>query len=215
MSKNPSFLGTPTKPSSAPYQRARKHTRRVTFLRQVLPVTAFMILAVLFGWPLLKDALTPDLPEMPKLDKSQILENKVIAPRMHSKDRHGHDFTIAADAALKSSDVDTVTHLEKPKAQLQTDNQGSMKVEAFEGDYDQKEHVLHYNQDVTIHTGEGFVLKTEKADVQVNDKKAVGVHPVDGKGPAGDIQSDKGFEATKDQITFKGQTKMIIKQGNK
>lgn len=215
MSKNPSFLGKTTRPSRTSYQRANRNTRRVTLLRQVLPVTAFIILATLFGWPLLKDVMTPDLPELPKLDKSQILQNKVVAPRMHSKDRHGHDFSIAADAAVKTSDTDTVTHLEKPKAQMHTDGQGPMKVQAFEGDYDQKENVLHYNQDVTIETGDGFVLKTEKADVQVHDKKAVGVHPVKGQGPAGDVQSDQGFEATKDQITFKGQTKMIIKQGNK
>ena len=66
---------------------------------------------------------------------------------------------------------------------------------------------------MTLKTGDGFVLKTEKADLDVKAHKAKGHLPVTGKGPAGDVDAKDGFEADKDTVHFKGQTKMIFKQG--
>lgn len=212
MSERLNSLGKATNPADS-ISRAQRNTRRVNFLKQVFPAVAIFIVVLLLGWPYLKDGFTPDLPELPKIEKAQLKSNKVLAPRMHSLDRHGREFKLQADSARKENDQDVLTHLEKPQSQLADEQKGPMTIKASEGDYDQSQQVLHYNHDVTLQTGDGFVLKTEKADLDVKAHKAEGHLPVTGRGPAGDVDAKDGFEADKDTVHFKGQTKMIFKQG--
>ena len=193
--------------------RAKVNTRRVKFLKHIFPAIAVFLALLLLVWPYLKDQMTPDMPELRKIERAQLKSNKVLAPSMHSLDRHGRAFKLKANSALKNSDKDVVTHLEKPHSELEDKEKGPMSIQAHEGDFDQSKQVLHYNHDVTLKTGDGFVLKTEQADLNVKEHKAVGHEPVKGRGPAGDVDAKDGFEADKDTIYFKGQTKMIFKQG--
>ena len=85
------------------------------------------------------------------------------------------------------------------------------EVTAPRGLYDRVNETLDLYEDVLLVDAEGYVFNSTHAQVFPQTGRVIGVEPLDGTGPLGDIRSDS-YELDRDSgiVTFVGRVKTII-----
>jgi lipopolysaccharide export system protein LptC len=191
------------------------YSKRVKLLRTVLPLTGFILLVLIIAWPFGKQLYEKQFEEEPQASKKLILENRLLNPQIVDSDEKDHPFALAAKSSLQSNE--NQADLDKPRGKIKTDQDTEVEITADQGNYDQDAGTLTYQNNVTLTTSDGYVFKTNKAQLHLKTHIADGHDPISGHGPTGQIEADKGFKMDKNKktLSFYGATRLILTDNKK
>lgn len=181
-------------------------------MKIILPIGIFLSVVLSLFWPYLQ---TIKKEEVVAIDtsKPEISENRMIRPHYLSTDGKGQPFEVDAEWAKNKSEHET--DLYSPEGSLTVFEGESYKLEAKEGHYNKEKQTLDLSQDVILTSSDGYVVKTESAHIDINDKQIEGNAYIEGEGPGGEIMGTNGFiietrPKGKKVITLKGPARVVI-----
>ncbi len=195
--------------SVSPDPGIERYSKIVKILRFLLPAMALTIIVVLFSWTSMEKNIEP-LAEEQNMPKT-IGQNELINPHFESHDADQQPYNITADRAYQDQDRLDLVHLEKPKADMSLKDGSWVELEANNGQYDQEKGLLSLHGKIKLFHDDGYVLHTNRLDIDIERQYAETGLPVSGEGPAGTLQaSGMKAQGNKGAIIFKGPAKATI-----
>jgi lipopolysaccharide export system protein LptC len=191
---------------------ADRYSRRVFFLKRMLPAVGLTLLLLVAVWPRLHPLLQQVQFGFPAIDLREARELRMVNPRYAGLDRYNRPYVITAEAGRQVPDREDVMALEQPKAVMTVHGGASVVVTAATGIYQSQAQLLDLFDDVTLVHENGTRFVTRRGHLNLSDNTAEGHDPVEGHGPNGDI-SGEGFQILSkgDTIIFTGRSDLLLK----
>ena len=188
------------------------YSRRVAFLKRVLPAIGVTLLLLIALWPRLAPLWERMRFAFPAIDLRDARELRMLNPRYAGNDRLGRPYVVTAAVGHQAPDRQDLMSLEAPRADMKSHGGAEIVVTADTGVYQSQTQLLDLFSNVTLVHENGTRFTTETARLDVAHNSAEGSNPVEGHGPSGDIKSqgfriyDKG-----ETIVFTGASDMVLK----
>lgn len=190
-----------------------RHTRRVRFLRVLLPITALGLVASIFLFPrsiLLTDFGLSGL----SIDPSDGL--RLSNPHFAGTTDDGRRYRVRADWALPDAPDPEVIELGPVEGELERDAERVLTLRAQAGAYRPGVNRLRLEGAVTAESGDGYRLDVLSADVDFAAQTLRAEGPVRGEGPlglieAGSMRAERG--ASGDLLWFEDRVRVIVTPG--
>jgi len=189
--------------------QARKRSELIGFLRILFVVCAAVSAGIMIG-PIVASSLTGSTNSTVSIDGDEVVT--MVNPRFTGRNIAGDAFVITADTARRRRADSSVIDLVNPHL---IDESGT-QVLAPTGVYNQNEEYLDLFGDVNVKDGEGYAFRTTAARVFVQEGRVVGLEPLSGIGPLGDVRSDS-YEIVDDgdRVILRGNVDMTIYPGGR
>lgn len=184
--------------------QARARTQAVKYIRFGLVALAIITLGVFLGF-VARNAYERTGANSLVLDVDQTVA--MVNPRFTGRDGSGSLYVITADSAQQRRENEDQIDLTNPKLL----DALSREVTAPRGLYDRANETLDLYEDVLVVDERGYVFNSTHARVFPNTGRVVGLEPLDGTGPLGDIRSDS-YELDRDSgiVTFQGRVRTVF-----
>src|SRR5437868_8157417 len=188
------------------------YSRRVAFLKRVLPAIGVTLLLLIALWPRLAPLWERMRFAFPAIDLRDARELRMLNPRYAGNDRLGRPYVVTAAVGHQAPDRQDLMSLEEPRADMKSHGGADVVVTADTGVYQSQTQLLDLFGHVTLVHENGTRFVTGSARLDVAHNSAEGSDPVEGHGPSGNIKSqgfriyDKG-----DEIIFTGAADMLLK----
>ena len=184
--------------------QARQRTQPVRYMRFALVAAAIITLGIFLGF-MARNAYDRALGNSVAITGDQTVA--MVNPRFTGRDGSGQLYIITSETAQQRRENEHLIDLVNPKL---VDSFGG-EVTAPRGLYDRVNETLDLYEDVLLVDAEGYVFNSIHAQVFPQTGRVIGVEPLDGTGPLGDIRSDS-YELDRDSgiVTFVGRVKTII-----
>jgi lipopolysaccharide export system protein LptC len=206
----PAFAGTARSTASA-VGVDRRHTRRVTVLKRVLPATGVALLLLIAIWPRLQPLWERMRFSLPAIDLRDAQQLRMINPRYSGIDREGRPFVVTAASGRQIPDREDLVSLQAPVAEIKLRSGAEVHATAVSGVYQSQTSLIDLFGDVTVTHQDGTRFVTQTARVNTAQNAAEGNDPVSGNGPAGEIDA-QGFRIIDrgETIIFTGHADMLL-----
>jgi lipopolysaccharide export system protein LptC len=203
----------PIRPSGGhPREDSDRYSRRVAFLKRLLPVVGLTLLALVAIWPRLGPLLESVRFALPVIDLREARELRMLNPRYAGLDRYNRPYVITAAVGRQVPNRDDLMSLERPRAELLMRRDALVVMTAATALYQSQAQLLDLFDDVNLvhENGTRFVTKTAHLDIAAST--AEGHDPVSGRGPSGDIDA-QGFRILEkgNKIIFTGKSDLLLK----
>ena len=215
--EQPSSLRSPVAPingrnSSLQASVVDRYSRRVQFLKRILPAVGVALLLLVAVWPRLHPLLQQVGLGFPAIDLREARELRMVNPRYSGLDRYNRPYVVTAAVGRQVPDRNDVMALEQPKAVMTVHGGASVVVTAATGVYQSQPQLLDLFDDVNLIHENGTRFVTRRAHVHLSDDTAEGHDPVEGHGPSGDI-AGQGFQISSkgETIVFTGKSNALLK----
>jgi lipopolysaccharide export system protein LptC len=189
-----------------------RYSRRVAFLKRLLPAIGVTLLLLVAGWPRLAPLLERVRLGFPAIDLREARELRMVNPRYGGFDRYNRPYVVTAAIGRQVPDRNDVMALERPKAVMTVHGGASVVLTAATGVYQSQAQLLDLFTDVNLVHENGTRFVTQRAHLNLSDNSAEGHDPVEGHGPSGDI-TGQGFRILSkgETILFTGQSHLLFK----
>ena len=177
-----------------------RYSRRVAFLKRVLPAVGVTLLLLVAGWPRLAPLLESVRLGFQAIDLREARELRMVNPRYAGLDRYNRPYVVTAAIGRQVPDRNDVMALERPKAVMTVHGGAYVVLTAATGIYQSQAQLLDLFTGVNLIHENGTRFVTRRAHLNLSDNTAEGHDPVEGHGPSGDI-TGQGF-----RILSKGET---------
>lgn len=197
--------------SEKPTGPARRR-RTVVIVRRGLLLGAILLMAGVFGWPLLQPAsMMAGSGGGPAQRDEEAPHNHADKPRYQSVDARGQPYTITADSALQDHPTSGTYRLVTPYAEMTLRDTSRVTVTSEKGVYHETDQRLDLSRAVTVSYGDAYVLKTSALTMYAQQGAVEGHHPVVGTGPAGTINAEGIRVMDRGQtLFFTGKTRLVL-----
>ncbi len=179
-------------PSDAPPEQALGRSRRIAYLKLMLPAAALLIVSLILAWPqIVRDdnrvrfgagRINPDEAETLRMTNARYV----------GTDNQDRPYVVTATRATRESAHAASTDLESPKADMTTSSGAWVALTARTGVYHNVARRLDLAGDVSLFHDGGTEFRTARAQVDLGAGAASGNDPVEGQGPTAAITAD-GF----------------------
>jgi len=189
-----------------------RYSRRVVFLKRLLPAIGVTLLLLVAGWPRLAPLLERVRLGFPAIDLREARELRMLNPRYGGFDRYNRPYVVTAAIGRQVPDRNDVMALERPKAVMTVHGGASVVLTAATGVYQSQAQLLDLFPDVNLVHENGTRFVTQRAHLNLSDNSAEGHDPIEGNGPSGDI-TGQGFRILSkgEIILFTGQSHLLFK----
>src|SRR6516165_1595729 len=189
-----------------------RYSRRVAFLKRVLPAIGATLLLLVAGWPRLTPLLESVRLGFPPIDLREARELRMVNPRYGGLDRYNRPYVVTAAIARQVPDRNDVMALERPKAVVTVHGGASVVLTAATGIYQSQAQLLDLFGDVNLVHENGTRFVTQRAHINLSDNTAEGHDRIEGHGPSGDIIG-QGFRVFSkgETIVFTGESHLLFK----
>lgn len=189
-----------------------RYSRRVAFLKRVLPAIGVTLLLLVAGWPRLAPLLESVRLGFPAIDLREARELRMVNLRYGGLDRYDRPYVVTAAIGRQVPDRNDVMALERPKAVMTVHGGASVVLTAATGIYQSQAQLLDLFTDVNLIHENGTRFVTQRAHLNLSDNSAEGHDPVEGRGPSGDI-TGQGFRVLSngETIIFTGESHLLFK----
>jgi lipopolysaccharide export system protein LptC len=184
-----------TRLRAAAFHKARRHSRRVGFLRYALPAAVIggLAIIVLFAWfdPL---RVYRGLPL--EFGKLSISGNKLTmeAPRLTGFTRDQQPYVVTAEAASQDLSKPTLVELTNIVGRVDRADKSTAELRAKYGIYDTKDELINLYGVIEIEMTGGYKAWVNDALVEVRKGHIVSKNPVDVVFPDGTLHANGGIE---------------------
>ena len=174
------------------FSQARRHSRRVYFLRYALPIAVIggLVLIVLGSWldPL---RFYRGLPI--EFGKLSISGNKLTmeAPKLSGFTRDQRPYSVTAHSAAQDLTKPNVVELSDIQGRVERDDRTMTELRARSGLYDTKAEFIHLFGGIMIQSGGGYQMWLSEADIEVRKGHVISNHPVNAVFPDGNLQANR------------------------
>ena len=188
--------------------QARARTRHVKAMRLGLVAAAVTLFGIFLGF-ILYSAVGSAAENSTVLNSEQTVA--MLSPRFTGRDGAGNLYAITSETAQQRRENESLIDLVRPKF---VDAFGR-EVTAPRGLYNRAEETIDLFDDVFLVDAEGYVFNSTHARMFPKSGHVLGVEPLDGTGPLGDIRSDR-YELDRDTdiVTFIGNVVTDIYEEN-
>lgn len=178
--------------------QARSRTQLVRALRYALVAAAVITLGIFLGF-ILRNAYERAVGQAAIVNTEQTVA--MLSPRFTGRDGAGNLYVITSETAQQRREDETQIDLVNPEF---VDAFGR-EVTAPRGLYNRTDETIDLFDDVLLVDAEGYVFNSTHARIFPKTGHVIGVEPLDGTGPLGDIRSDR-YELDRDTdiVTFIG-----------
>lgn len=197
--------------SRGPVRARSLNTRYSAFIRSmriVLPLFALGIIAALFSW----NTLQPDqiAPIAAEKAAPTIGKNELLNPRFDSVDDKNQPYTITAERALQGEN-DGLMVLDNPMADVALNSGNWMAIKSEQGAFRQESQRLLLKSNVELFHDDGYTMKTQELDVDLEAGTARSDVKVDAHGPMGTIEAS-GLQADSkaETLIFTGPATLVL-----
>jgi lipopolysaccharide export system protein LptC len=189
-----------------------RYSRRVAFLKRVLPAIGVTLLLLVAGWPRLTPLLESVRLGFPAIDLREARELRMVNLRYGGLDRYNRPYVVTAAIGRQVPDRNDVMSLERPKAVMTVHGGASVVLTAATGIYQSQAQLLDLFADVNLVHENGTRFVTQRAHLNLSDNSGEGHEPVEGHGPSGDI-TGQGFRILPngETIIFTGESYLLFK----
>lgn len=164
--KNKSELFSASHKTNKVFARAQKHSRRVRFLKVVLPVCA-LVLAGVFSW--FTFFSVPKLTDIIVLNGEEESDNKLVmtAPKVEGYTNDNRLYSMTAARAVQDSQRTGLIELEDIAATLPFGDRGQAFIDAEGGVFDNINGRLQFFRPFTVRTSDGIIAHLLSADINI------------------------------------------------
>jgi lipopolysaccharide export system protein LptC len=210
--RSPATLAPAREPIAGPSATTDRYSRRVRFLKRMLPAIGLTLLLLVAVWPRLHPLLQQVRLGFNGIDMREARELRMVNPRYAGLDRYGRPYVVAAAVGRQAPDRNEVMALEQPKAVMTVHGGASVAVTAATGIYQSQAQLLDLFDDVNLIHENGTRFVTQRAHINLSDNTAEGHEPIEGHGPSGDIKGE-GFQIVEkgDTIIVAGRSNLLLK----
>ena len=189
-----------------------RYSRRVAFLKRVLPAIGVTLLLLVAVWPRLTPLWESVRLGFPAIDMREARELRMVNLRYGGLDRYNRPYVVTAAIGRQVPDRNDVMALERPKAVMTVHGGASVVLTAATGIYQSQAQLLDLFADVNLIHENGTRFVTQRAHANLSDNSAEGHDPVEGHGPSGDIAGE-GFRILSkgETIIFTGESHLLFK----
>jgi lipopolysaccharide export system protein LptC len=189
-----------------------RYSRRVAFLKRLLPAIGVTLLLLVAGWPRLAPLLESVRLGFPAIDLREARELRMVNLRYSGLDRYDRPYVVTAAIGRQVPDRNDVMALERPKAVMTVHGGASVVLTAATGIYQSQAQLLDLFTDVNLIHENGTRFVTQRAHLDLSDNSAEGHDPVEGHGPSGDI-TGQGFRVLSqgETIIFTDESHLLFK----
>jgi len=146
---------------AAAFHRASRHSRRVRWLKFLVPAAAVAMMAgfVSYSWLSTPPALSP------ATEGAELSEGKLVmaSPRLEGLTRDGKPYQMTAERAIQDIGADSVVNLEELEARMPADDGNWTRVVARAGVYDRAANTLSLSGDIVVTTTDGVTARLDSA----------------------------------------------------
>lgn len=193
-----------------------KRSKKIRFLRLLLPLGAALMIAMVFIWPEISedDRIVPE--QAMSVEKAEKTTNELIDAQFDGIDSQGRPFMVKASKATQTGEDDPRINLTEPFAVLTLDDQKGthVRLASKTGLFDQNTKSLSLEKDVTLTYIENWQLETATMLINLDDYRASSDTKVKGIGPDLSLEA-KGLRADHNQgtVTFIGPAVLTLYNG--
>lgn len=168
--------------------RVALHSRIVRWMKIVLPVAALVLIAAIFLVGRERAAIfdAGTAAQIAAMGTGMRLDN----PRFSGVTEAGDPFTVTADWALPDGAMPDRIDLEKPVGELQMGEQ-TVRVTAATGELFRADERLRLEGDVELVTSDGYRMRTQGVEVDLETRTAEAPRRLHAEGPRGSIEADR------------------------
>lgn len=162
------------------------YTRLVRALKIVLPLLALALLSSIFLWPRethFDGGLVYTSADLVALGEGLA----VTRPRIAGATAAGEPFVVTAERAVPDGPDPEAVELERVRAEFRQDDGREIALAAEEGALRPKAQTLSLSGDVALDTSDGYRVRTERVEADLEDGELVAPGPVSAEGPRGSI----------------------------
>jgi lipopolysaccharide export system protein LptC len=207
-------LGAAAPGAGAPPERALWRSRRVAYLKLMLPAVALLIVTLILAWPQLvsEDNRVRFGGGRISLEEADTL--RMLNARYVGVDDQQRPYVVTSALATRDSAHSPETHLQTPKADMTTASGAWVQLSSNTGIYHNEAKLLDLAGEVSVFHDGGTEFHTARARVDLTAGTAAGDDPVDGQGPNLTVTSvgfrlyDRGA-----RIVFTGKAHMVLHNG--
>ncbi len=215
MLAGPEDWGQPGQPSAARPNEvisgARRHSRRVRFMRKAVP--ACLALAVI-GLVLANYLNPARWLRVPTEFGTLVISGSKItmeAPRLAGFTGDQREYEVKAASASQDTKNPTIVEMREISGRIDMEDKSRVTLTAVEGVYDTKADLLRLNQEILIVSTAGYQGRLTEAQVEIKKGRIVSEKPVQMKMPQGTLDANR-LEVTETGgvIRFDGGVVMML-----
>jgi lipopolysaccharide export system protein LptC len=215
MLAGPEDWGQPGQPIAARPQAAisgaRRHSRRVRFLRKAVPAVLVLALGGLVAANYLNPARWLRVPT--EFGTLVISGSKITmeAPRLAGFTKDQREYEVTAASASQDTKNPTIVEMREISGRIDLQDKSKVTLSAVEGIYDIKADLLKLNHEILIISTAGYQGRLTEAQVEVKKGRIVSEKPVQLKMPQGSLDANR-MEVTETGglIRFEGGVVMML-----
>jgi lipopolysaccharide export system protein LptC len=215
MIAGPEDWGQPGQPTAVRPQAfisgARRHSRRVRFLRKAVPAVLILALGGLVAANYLNPARWLRLPT--EFGTLVISGSKITmeAPRLAGFTKDQREYEVTATSASQDTKNPTIVEMKDISGRMDMEDRSKVTLTAVEGIYDTKADLLKLNHEILIISTAGYQGRLTEAQVEVKKGRIVSEKPVQMKMPQGTLDANR-LEVTETGgvIRFDGGVVMML-----
>jgi lipopolysaccharide export system protein LptC len=190
--------------------RAIWRSRRVAYLKLMLPAIALLIVTLILAWPQIgRDDTRVRFGGKISNEEAETL--RMSNARYVGTDDQQRPYVVTSALATRESAHAPATDLQTPKADMTTAGGAWLALTAETGVYHNDAKLLDLAGDVSLFHDGGTEFHTDRARADLSDSSAAGDDPVDGQGPSMTIKSE-GFRLFDRgaRIVFTGKAHLVL-----
>ncbi len=180
------------------FEKAQRHTKRVGWLKYLLPITAFVIISSIAAALMLR----PTIPVNISVGKIGLEEGKLVMnnPKLNGFDPKKRPFSVEAARAIQSVEDPTKVEMEKIIAKLPMEEGLFANVNAGNGSYDATAKTLELGGGVDVVTTDGMKIKMQDAYIDMK---------------AGTLNTHRSINFTSEKASISSQSLEIFDNGDR
>ncbi len=184
----------------AAFERARRHSLRVRFLKGALPLLAVLMAVGFVGYSYF---VTPASVAI-VTDGSAYSDGKLVManPKLEGFTKDDRPYKMNASRAIQDVKNESVVQLEGINAKLPIDKQNWAMVDAQHGTYDREKNTLDITSEMVITTADGMVAKLKSAFLDIGKGGMKTDDPI--------YIEAKGTKITSDSMTILENGKVLV-----
>lgn len=162
--------------STAEFERAQRHSRRVRFLRLALPLGGAATIVLLVAAYVITQFSLPSV----DIEAAKVVDGKLVManPKLAGSDGSNRPWSLTAERALQDAARPTRITLEKIEATLPVDGDNAADIEAGVGVYDADAKTLELSGTVSVALRDGMTIRLEDAAIDIGTGKLTTSRPV-------------------------------------
>lgn len=200
------------------FLRAKRHSRRVRFMRLAIPGLALAVAVVPLAAQFEPLRMLARLPGSVDLGSLVISGNKITMqqPRIAGFTRDARPYELSAQAAAQDVTKPDTIELQGVAGTTETADHTVFSLSAASGTYDTKNDKLVLQEDVVLKSTAELAVRLSEAVVDVKSGNIVSDKPVQVELAQGTVNADRLEVAESgDLVRFEGEVTMVLKSANR